>query len=123
VGKISGAAVWINQGGAQGGQGGIFAGSDQRIPGGSTEAVFLADLNGDGHLDALVAGKSQAAIWWNDGQAAFRDSGQRLRYTERHGLGVGDLNGDSYLDVFSAAYDIEFHLWLNQGDGRLQEGS
>jgi hypothetical protein len=123
VGKTSGAAVWINQGGAQGGQAGIFAGPGQRIPGDPTEAVFLADLNSDGHLDALVAGKSRAAIWWNDGWAAFRDSGQRLRYTERHGLAIGDFNGDGYLDVFSAAYDTEFHLWLNQGDGRLQEGN
>lgn len=123
VGKTSGVAVWINQGGAQGGQAGIFAGSGQHIPGDPTEAVFLADFDGDGYLDALVAGKSRAAIWWNDGQAGFRDSGQRLRYTERHGLGVGDFNSDGYPDVFSAAYDTEFHLWLNQGDGRLQEGS
>lgn len=123
VGKTAGAAVWTNQGGAQGGQAGIFADSGQRIPGGPTEAVFLADLDGDGSLDALVAGKSQAAIWWNDGQAGFRDSGQRLRYTERHGLGVGDLNGDGLLDVFSAAGDTEFHLWLNQGDGGLGEGN
>ena len=120
VGKTTGALIWINQGEAQGGQAGIFAFSGQRIPGDPAEAVFLADLNGDGALDALVAGKSQAAIWWNDGQAGFRDSGQRLHYTERHGLAIGDFNGDGYLDVFSAAYDTEFHLWLNQGDGRLR---
>jgi hypothetical protein len=36
---------------------------------------------------------------------------------------VADLDGDGDLDVFSAAYDIGFHLWLNQGDGRLQEGN
>jgi hypothetical protein len=116
VGKATGAVVWINQGG----QAGIFAGTGQRIPGDPAEAVFLADLNGDGALDALLAGKNQAAIWWNDGQARFRDSGQRLRYTERHGLTVADFNGDGFLDVFSAAYDTEFHLWLNQGDGRLR---
>jgi hypothetical protein len=87
---------------------------------GHIEAVFLADLDADGDPDALVAGKAQASIWWNYGQAGFRDSGQRLRYTERHGLAVGDFNDDGYLDVFSAATD-EFHLWLNQGDGRLLE--
>ncbi len=57
----------------------------------------------------------------NDGQDGFRDSGQRLRYTERHGLAVADFNKDGYLDVFAAAGD-EFCLWLNQGDGRLEGG-
>jgi len=55
-------------------------------------------------------------------QAGFLDSGQRLRYTERHGLAVGDFDGDGFLDFFAAAYDAGVHLWLNQGDGRLQEG-
>jgi hypothetical protein len=120
VGETSGALAWINQGEAQGGQAGIFVAATQPIPGNPAEAVFLADLDRDGDLDALLAGKSQAAIWWNDGRAGFTDSGQRLRYTERYGLAVGDFNADGYLDVFAAAYDTEFHLWLNQGDGRLQ---
>ncbi|MEJ2304570.1 MAG: FG-GAP-like repeat-containing protein [Anaerolineales bacterium] len=71
----------------------------------------------------IAAGKAHASIWLNEGQAGFRDSGQRLRYTERYGLAVGDFDGDGDLDVFSAAYDIGFHIWLNQGDGRLQEGN
>jgi hypothetical protein len=119
VGRTNGARVWTNQGGAQGGQAGAFAGSGQPMPGGRAEAVFLTDLDGDGDLDAVLAEKAQASIWWNDGQAAFSDSGQRLRYTERHGLAVADFNGDGYADVFSSAYDQEFHLWLNAGDGTL----
>ncbi|HSF80347.1 MAG TPA: VCBS repeat-containing protein [Anaerolineales bacterium] len=123
VATAAGAAIWINQGGAQGGQMGILAESGQHSGRGHIEAVFLADFDADGDPDALAAGKAQATIWWNDGQAGFRDSGQRLRYTERHGLAVGDFNDDGYPDVFSAASDTEFHLWLNQGDGRLQEGN
>ncbi len=58
VGETSGALAWINQGGAQGGQEGVFAGSAQPIPGNPAEAIFLADLDADGDLDALLAGKS-----------------------------------------------------------------
>jgi hypothetical protein len=116
------AAIWTNLGGAQGGQTGVFAESGQRLGRGHVEAVFLADFNADGALDALVAARTQASLWWNDGLAGFRDSGQRLRYTERHGLAVGDFDGDGDPDAFSAAGDFEYHLWFNPGDGQLQEG-
>lgn len=66
----------------------------------------------------ITDGKAQASIWLNEGQAGFRDSGQRLRYTERYGLAVDDFNDDGSPDVLLAKGD-EFHLWLNQGDGRL----
>jgi hypothetical protein len=114
-----GASIWMNQGGAQAGQTGIFAESGQRLDRAHIETVFLADLDADGDLDALVAGKSQATIWWNDGQAGFRDSGQRLKISQRHGLAVGDFDGDADPDIFSAAGE-EFYLWLNQDDGQLQ---
>ncbi len=125
VGRSTGAQLWINQGGAQHGKPGTFAASGQRLPdmNDAGEAVFLADLDGDGDLDALLGGKTQAAIWWNDGPGGFRDSGQRLRYSERHGLAVGDFNGDGHMDVFAAAYDAGFQLWLNPGDGRLLEAN
>jgi hypothetical protein len=131
VATVSGAAIWTNQGR---GQAGVFASSGLRLGRGYVEAVFLADLDADGDLDALVGekspvsvwfdamiadGKAQASVWWNGGQGRFRDSGQRLRYTERHGLAVDDFNDDGFLDVLAAGGD-EFHLWLNQGDGRLQ---
>jgi len=137
VATAAGAAIWINQGGIQGGKAGVFAASDQRLGRGHIEAVFLSDLDVDGDPDALVgekspvsvwfdamiaSGKAQASIWLNDGRATFRDSGQRLRYTERYGLAVGDFNGDGFLDFFAAAYDTGAHLWLNPGDGRLQDG-
>jgi hypothetical protein len=133
VATAKGAAIWTNQGEAQGGQTGVFVESGQCLGRGHIEDVFLADLDGDGDLDAVVgakaqtavwldtvtaAGKAQASIWLNDGGAGFRDSGQRLRYTERDGLVVGDFNGDGYLDVLIAKGD-ELQLWLNQGDGRL----
>jgi len=117
VGTGRGAMVWINQGGAQGGQDGAFALSGQKISGGQTRAVLLSDLDGDGDLDALIAGRQQAAIWWNDGQAAFTRSSQRFRYSRRHGLAIGDFDGDGQPDIFAAEGSTDYRIWFNQGDG------
>jgi hypothetical protein len=119
VGTTQGAVLWINQGGAQGGQPGAFAAAPQTIATGAIKLVYLSDFNQDGHADALVGGEQRAEIWWNDGQGSFKPSGQRFDYTERHGLSVGDFNGDSRPDIFAAAYGQTqtYSLWLNQGEG------
>lgn len=95
----------------------------------------MAHLDGSGNLDALVGEKSlvsvwfhaviadgmaQASVWWNDGRGSFIDSKQRLVYKERQALAVGDFNDEGFLDVFAAGGD-KSHLWLNHGDGSLQE--
>jgi hypothetical protein len=117
TGTDSGAAVWINQGGAQGGKEGAFAPFEQRLPGDQIKAVFLADLDGDGDLDALVAGIRRATLWLNNGEVSFKRSSQRFGYTKRHGLAVGDLNSDGWVDIFAAAYDDDFRVWFNRGNG------
>jgi hypothetical protein len=123
VGSAKGAAVWINQGGAQGGQEGTFAMSGQRAFGGQSRAVALSDLDGDRDLDALIAGRRQAEIWWNDGRAEFARSNQRFRYTKQHGLAVGDFDGDGRPDVFAAAYSRDCRVWLNRGGGTFGAAS
>jgi hypothetical protein len=122
VGTRNGAVVWINQGGAQGGKTSAFA-SEQKIASGETTAVFLNDLNGDGNLDALIAGKEQADLWWNDGHSIFKLSNQRFRYSARHGLAVGDFNGDGYPDIFAGTHEEDYTVWFNQGHGTFQVGN
>jgi hypothetical protein len=122
AGSENGALVWINQGGMQGGDEGAFALSTQVISGNQTTAVFLSDLDGDGDLDALIAGPRQAVIWWNDGQETFSRSGLYFRYSNRHGLAVGDFNNDGLPDIFAAAYSDSYKIWYNQGDGTFSQG-
>jgi hypothetical protein len=120
VGTRSEVMVWINQGGAQGGQAGTFAAAMPEISGDQIRAVFLSDLDGDGDLDALIAGLRQAALWWNDGQAAFTRSSQRFHYSNRHALAIEDFNGDGRPDVFAAEYSRDYRVWFNQGDGTFR---
>jgi len=117
VGHQSGAVVWINQGGGQDGQAGTFFMALPALYSGPIQALFLADLDSDGDLDALLGERRQATIWWNDGLALFAKSRQRFNYTKRYGLAVGDFNGDGHPDIFAAAYDDKHQIWFNQSDG------
>jgi hypothetical protein len=117
VGSSDGTLVWINQGGAQGGQAGQFelAGSMNSR---DTHHLFLSDFDSDGVLDVLIAGERQAYIWWNDGQGNFTRARQpSIRYSAKHGLAVADFNGDGYPDIFAGAYRYDYFLLLNQGNG------
>ena len=88
--------------------------------------VALADWDGDGDLDALVAngfrdtGTYPSLVFWNDGSGQFTDSGQRLNETQSSDLAVGDLDNDGDLDVFVANMDWPNEVWLNEG-GRFAD--
>jgi len=120
LGYSRGALILTNQGGAQAGRAGMLAASDQVIAGSKTRGVCLGDLDGDGDLDALVAGKRRVALWLNDGQGKFTRAAQNLPFSERQGLTVGDFNGDGWLDIFVAEYDHAARVWLNDGQGTFR---
>lgn len=120
AGNAAGVQVWFNQGGAQAGKAGDFAPSPQEIKSSPVQKVYLADFDQDLDLDALIAGETQAVIWWNDGQGIFARSDQVFRFTKRHALAAADFNADGRVDLIAAAYREAHSLWINLGGGRFQ---
>ena len=80
------------------------------------QSVFAADLNGDGHMDFLVASQNDNRVLWyeNDGSQAFT---RHEIYHEDIGVEgaksvfAADLDGDGDLDVVSAIKDTHKVLW------------
>lgn len=90
--------------------------------------VALADLDGDGDLDAVVAGAAGSEdnplpptvtrVLLNDGAGRFRDTGQALD-GPAWDVRVADLDGDADLDVVVVGSALA--AWLNDGAGRFPE--
>jgi uncharacterized protein (DUF2141 family) len=91
---------------------GLFAGS-----------LAVADLNGDGRLDIMVANANSATVGvlLNNGDGTFRsavtyESGPKA--TES--IALGDLNGDGKEDVVAAGGLSSVTVLLGNGDGSFQ---
>jgi hypothetical protein len=118
--------VWLNGGGIQAGDPGVFIDSGQRLENAENynyhQSVFLGDLDGDGDLDAVVAAETSAEIWMNDGRATFHRSTQRITFGRKYALTMGELDGDGDPDLIAGYLDRDVKVWLNDGQGRFAQG-
>lgn len=86
-----------------------------------TRSVFLADLDGDGDLDSLLARLWAAEIWWNNGTGNFHRSDLRFEYREDTGVAVADFDGDGDQDIFIGRNEDDHQVWWNDGKGGFRK--
>jgi FG-GAP-like repeat len=97
-------------------------GSDTRIAvGAAPNSVEIADFNGDGTLDLVVAnsGSNNVTILLGDGKGAFVEA-KRSPFPAGHSpndICIGDFNGDGKLDLAIANHEVKY-LTVLSGDGQ-----
>ncbi len=86
----------------------------------SSTDLVLADLNGDGNPDVFTSNiREPSRVWLGNGDATFRDSGQRLM-GGAHGIAGGDFDNDGDVDVVLGSYGQGAdEVWLNDGAGNF----
>lgn len=89
-----------------------------------TFQATLGDLDGDGDLDAVFANpqKNASAVWLNDGDGVFVDTGQQLTQYG-HGVGLADFDADGDLDAFITCHNFvqPSKIYLNDGNANFQD--
>ena len=128
VTNLGPATVTFLRGLGTGGRGnGSFASAITYAAGPENRGLAVADLNGDGHPDLVVAGTAKVAVLLNrfDG-TRWGTFATPILYTtpSAWGVGIADFNGDGNLDVAAGSYlTADMSILLGLGDGTFQPGT
>ena len=114
--------LWINQGGAQGGNAGFFLGTGTTFDDDDTRGVATGDFDADGDPDVFTTNSSGIdRVWLNQGGGVFTDSGDELGFDISFDVALGDVDGDGSLDAYVAAFGPD-HVWLGTVPGNETPG-
>lgn len=99
-------AIWLNQGGSQGGTEGVFVDTGVSFGVNAIHTIKLGDVDDDGDLD-IGAVSNPNTLWLNQGGdqggviGTFVDSGLTFGSPNRNTMNIalGDLDGDGDLDL------------------------
>jgi hypothetical protein len=113
------------------GRGGFSPGPAASFPAGQGRYAFaFGDLDGDGHLDVIIAsGNSEFAepgrvvMLRGDGKGAFKYLSETPVPTGPRYVTLGDVNGDGRPDVVLSHGSNQLSILLNQGGGKFAPGS
>ena len=77
--------------------------------------VLSTDLDGDGDLDVISGGNTEAAVFWyeNDGTGRFTPRSITAAAASTTLIVASDPDGDGDIDLFTASADTGQILWLN----------
>ena len=95
--------------------------SDRLSVQGTSNAVLVTDLNGDGHADILIGNNGQNAALMGDGTGHFSDATSEFLPAIRdvtQDIELGDIDSDGDLDLVVGNEDTN-RLLLNDGTGRF----
>jgi len=95
--------------------------------GGLSMDAGVADMDGDGNLDIVIANEFRPNILLlNDGQGSFLLASDRLPRTERDSedVGLADFDGDGDLDIVIVSEDDQVNeMYLQENDGSFSDAS
>jgi len=110
--------IWLGDGK------GTFLAGQETIDEDSSNSVTLADIDGDGDLDAAVANQQFSKIWLGSGDGTFRE-GMTLDDEFAHAMRfvLADFNGNGVPDLYLANYQRGNRVLLGVGNGYFLQDS